>query len=60
MVFIGRIAFTLFKGLLWTLVCMIYILVAEKILVKAIKMIQKINLNPLKTIALKPVVAFKK
>jgi len=60
MVFIGRIAFTLFRGVLWALVCMIYILVAEKVMIKAIKMFKKVNLNLVKTTVLKPVVSLKR
>lgn len=60
MVFIGRIAFTLFRGVLWALVCMIYILVAEKVMIKAIKMFKKVNLSLVKTTVLKPVVSLKR
>lgn len=59
MVFIGRIAFMLFRGILWTIVGMIYILVAEKVLVKAIKMIRRTNLDIVKTTILKPVAALR-
>jgi len=59
MVFIGRIAFMLLRGILWTIVGMIYILVAEKVLVKAIKMIRRTNLDIVKTTILKPVAALR-
>lgn len=60
MAFLMKIAFMLFKGILWTLITMVYVLVAERVLIHTIKMAKRFHLGLVKTTILRPVVALKK
>ncbi len=60
MAFLTRIAFMLLRGVLWAIVCGIYALVAERVLITIYKTFKRTHLGSMKTTILKPVVSLKR